>query len=113
MVLIANEIIGSYQPLKVYKIFFLAFARNKDLPAGFHYGFSLYILVSKDISVFQFFSSFKKYEWFSTFRPKLVKSIRESIKMIFPDVFRESVMCLSGGFLHEWLCTRDPIGFST
>ena len=111
MVLIANEIIGSYQPLKVYKIFFLAFARNKDLPAGFHYGCSLYILSSQWI--FQFFSSFKKYGWFSTVRPKLVKSIRESIKMIFPDVFRESVMCLSGGFLHEWLCTRDPIGFST
>ena len=32
-------------------------------------------------------------------------------KMILPDVFRESVMCLSGGFLHEWLFTHDTMVF--
>ena len=42
--------------------FSLTFARNKDLPAGFDYDFSLYILVSIDITAFPFLSSFKKYE---------------------------------------------------
>ena len=69
-------------------------------------------LYSYIISVFQFFSSFKTYGWFSTILPIFVqKSIRKSIKIIFPDVFQESVMCLGGGFLHEWLFTHDTIVF--
>ena len=70
---------------------------------------SLSIFYSLYISVFQFFSSCEKYEWFSTVLLILVKPIQKSIKMIFPDVFRESVMCLSGEFLHEWLFTHDTI----
>ena len=32
---------------------------------------------------------------------------RESIKMIFPGVFWESIMWLSGEFLHEWLLLQN------
>ena len=70
----------------------------------------LFLHSSVYISVFQFFSIIKKYEIVFHFYRNWWTPYQKSIKMIFPDVFREFVMCLSGGFLHGWLpyCFRPP-----
>ena len=81
-------------------------ARNKDLPTGFDLRFlSLYIytLVPIDILVFQFFSNCKKTDGFRLFYRNSWNPYQKSIKLILPDVFWESVMCLRGEFLHGWV----------
>ena len=96
--------------MKTFSRYSSNFARNKDLPAGFHYGFSLYILSSQWIFQYSSFSLVSKStNIFRLFHQNRCNPYRKSIKMIFPDVFRESIMWLSGELLHEWLFTRDSI----
>ena len=61
------------------------------------------ILVPIDIFVFQFFSNCKKTNGFRLFYRNSWNPYQKSIKLILPDVFLESVMCLSGEFLHGWV----------
>ena len=58
--------------MKTFPRFSLNFARDKDLPADFDYFFLFLYSSVYSISVFQFFSSLKKYEYFLTVLPQYV-----------------------------------------
>ena len=95
--------------MKIFPRFSLNFARDKDLPADFDFFFSFFILVSILFQYSSFSLVSKSTNIFRLFHHNRCNPYRKSIKMIFSDVFRESIMWLSGEFLHEWLFTRDSI----
>ena len=72
----------------------------------------IFLFLYSSLYIFQY-SSFslvsKSTNIFRLFHHNRCNPYRKSIKMIFPDVFRESIMWLSGELLHEWLFTRDSI----